>query len=203
MYLDPIVKMINEKDTVFKYTNSYPLTLMIDIKTQADSTYTYLKKIFLKYAPYITQYKNEQILYQAPLKICISGNKPWGLMQKDSILFARMDGPFLLGNPNSPLEEWMEINNEKIRLMERASSPYKTYLDYKKHFQNEEDLRLDMQVVNGMYSEKGIGTRFWGVPNNEKKWKELLLSGIRWINVDKLKKFARFYKNFYDSLPTR
>lgn len=203
MYFDPIVKMIKEKDTLFKYSGSAPLTLMIDIKTQADSTYIHLKKIFIKYASFITQYKNDQIIYWAPLKICISGNKPWSAMLKDSLLFAKMDGPFFLGGPDSSLSDFMDINKNQVRLMERASTHYKKYLEYKKHFKTEEDLLLDMQVINSLYGEIGIATRFWGVPNTEKKWKVLLLSGVRWINVDKLKKFALFYKKFNDSLPTR
>lgn len=199
MYFDPIVKMINDGDTMFKYTNDNPLVLMIDIKKNADSTYIYLKKIFLKYADYIKQYKNNDLVHDAPLYISISGAKPWQLMQKDTLLFAHMDGSLELTNVDS----FLLANRERSELMDRASLPYTQYKKYKRQFNSTEELLLNMQVINGIYGARGIRTRFWAVPNNEKVWNELLLAGVTWINVDRLNKFSEFYKKWLSNLPTR
>jgi hypothetical protein len=37
--------------------------------------------------------------------------------------------------------------------------------------------------------------RFWGCPNNEQVWLELLNAGVGWINIDELNKFKSFYWN--------
>jgi hypothetical protein len=196
LYFEPIAKMIENKDSIFRYSNQFPLHLLIDFKNNADSTYTYLKVVFVKYASYITQYKNGQVIHQAPLVIHITGNKPWKAMMLDTILYARMDGPLILADTSSQFIGLESVEPEYIKLMGRAAAPYSRLKVFKKGYKNKSFFYYQVRANLKTYQEQMITTRYYAVPNRKKHWAMLLDCGVSWINVDKLKKFAQFYQEY-------
>jgi len=194
LYFAPLAKMIDEKDSLFKYTIDNPLHLLIDFKKNADSTYKYLQRVFVKYNKYITQYKNGEIIYKAPLVINITGNKPWNAIMKDSITYAKIDGGFRL-NKTAPYG----LNNfdtSYVKYIGRVASNYKQLLKFKKKFENEETFFWVLKENIKTYNDAGITTRYYEVPNNKKSWEFIIKCGISWVNVDKLVDFSNFYKQY-------
>ncbi len=199
MYFEPIVKMIEQKDTVFRYNNNYPLILMIDIKTNGDSAYKYLKPVLDKYEPYITQYnyKKDSVI-KAPLKICLSGNKPttpvveaeeWQLVKND------------VSMPYPVHQEFLDFAASVYMLdvlftIERRSVPYFKFLKYNGIGEPGKRDQLALEWYVTATHKKNKQVRFYAAGNNKKIWKYLLDGGVDWINIDHLKKFARFYKGY-------
>jgi glycerophosphoryl diester phosphodiesterase len=196
LYFKPIAKMIDERSPIFTYTKDFPLHLLIDFKKNADSTYVYLKKVFVEYASYITQYKNGVVVHKAPLVINITGNKPWKAMLKDSVLFARMDGPLFLTDSTLNAPGFSNIDTSYLKITGRAASNYKNLLAFKRHFKDEEEFYKQVQANIKQYNDHGITTRYYEVPNNEKAWEMIIRCGINWINVDELKRFSDFYHGY-------
>jgi hypothetical protein len=196
LYFKPIAKMIDTKDSIFMYSNEHPLHLLIDFKKNADSTYTYLKVVFFKYARYITQYKNGRVVHQAPLVIHITGNKPWKAMGLDTLLYARMDGPLVLADTSLQHIGLASVDTGYIQLMGRAAAHYSRWRTFKKRYKNQPIFYNQVKANLKTYQDQLITTRFYAVPNRKKHWTQLLDCGVSWINVDKLKKFARFYKDY-------
>ncbi len=194
LYFAPIAKMIDNKDTIFKYSAEHPLHLLIDFKKNPDSTYKYLKKVFVKYGKYITQYKNGAVIYKAPLVINITGNKPWKAIMNDSITYAKIDGPLLLNN-QSPYGMNL-IDSSKVKFVGRVASNYKQLMKFKKKFNSEYEFYQMVNKNMNAYHDADITTRYYEVPNNEKAWEVIMKSGLYWVNVDKLKRFSNFYKAY-------
>lgn len=192
LYFAPIAKMINEKDTLFKYTSDHPLHLLIDFKKSPDSTYKYLQRVFVKYGTYITQYKNGKVIYKAPLVINITGNKPWKAIMNDSVTYAKIDGPLRL-NKSAPYG-LNSIDSSYSKYMGRAAANYKQLLKFKKNFDDDEAFYKSVKENIESYHNAGITTRYYEVPNNKKSWEFIIKCGIKWVNVDKLKEFSNFYK---------
>jgi len=195
LYFAPIAKMIDEKDTVLKYSPDNPLHLLIDFKKNADSTYKYLRKVFVKYANYITQYKNDKVTHKGYLVINITGNKPWKALKNDSIWYAKIDGPLRLAKDTSDnLHGFNSIDSSYMKLMGRAATNYKELKKFRKKCSSDAEF---YQLVNAnmhLYHSSGITTRYYEVPNNQKSWKIIMDCGVYWVNVDKLKAFSDFYK---------
>lgn len=114
-------------------------------------------------------------------------------MLTDTIRFATMDATLQrkIENDLSLIKSFGKYNE----LVERASSPYADYLSYKGGKRNEGEFTR-LKLVTEKYHEKGIDIRFYAAGNNEKIWRYLLDAGVGWINVDKLKNFAKFYKEY-------
>jgi hypothetical protein len=196
LYFAPIVKMIEEKDARFTYSKEFPLNLLIDFKKNADSTYKYLKPVLIKYAKYITRYKNGTVIYQAPLVINITGNQPWKALMADSITYALMDGPIWLTDSGIQHKGFKDIDTNRLKYMGRVANDWQSLMAFKKHFKTEEDFFSSVKSNLQQYHQHGLTTRFHGVPNNEKAWAFIDQCGAYWFNVDELKRFKDFFFSY-------
>lgn len=196
LYFAPIAKMIEEKDPRFKYSTDFPLQLLIDFKKNADSTYKYLKPVLIKYAKYITQYKKGKIIYQGQLEINLTGRQPWNALMSDSITYCLMDGPIWLTDSSIKHRGFSDIDTSRLKYMGRVANDWQSLMEFKKHFNNEDDFCSSVKKNLKQYHDYGLTTRFHGVPNNEKAWKLIYKCGAYWFNVDLLKRFSAFYSSY-------
>lgn len=196
LYFAPIAKMIEEKDQRFNYSKEFPLQLLIDFKKNADSTYKYLKVVFIKYAKYITQYKNGKVIYQGQLEINITGHQPWKALMSDSITYCLMDGPIWLTDSSIEHRGFSDIDTSRLKFMGRVANDWQSLMAFKKNFKSEDEFYSSVRANLQQYHDHGLTTRFHGVPNNEKAWKFIYKCGAYWFNVDKLKGFSDFYNSY-------
>jgi len=181
MYLKPLANYLDKKNKIFS-NDTIPLILMIDFKSDADSSLFLLQKAIEPYSKYFTYYKNDSV-YKKALQLVISG-KGFSYEQVkdlDSIPF------FLDGSINSCNEEFPS------KLVPRASGKYGNYFKWKGKGQIPKK-ELD-QLRGYVQKAKSCGTklRFYAMPENFNIWTTFLNEGVEWINVDNSELFQDFY----------
>jgi hypothetical protein len=184
LYLNPLREII-EKNNGSVYTRDMPFNLFIDVKTDADSTYTALKKVFKEYSEIFTYYKDNKIIRGA-IRVIISGNRSKELLNKSQFQFAGYDGR---------LEDLG--SNYTYIMIPVISENWKKYFKWngKSEMPAKEYDRLT-NIINQAHNENRK-IRFWGTDVESslgqiKIWEKLLDVGVDLINTDKLIEFRNF-----------
>jgi hypothetical protein len=180
LYLDPFREQCKK--------NTFSFTLLIDIKTDGESTYEALSNVLKQYPDIISVYSSNKIS-EKPVQVIVSGNRPLELMKSEKKRLSGYDGR---------LEDL--DSNEPDTLIPMISD------NWKKHFRwrgegeipAEEKERLSSIVQKA--HEKGRTVRFWATDVRGKKqqiklWEELRDAGVDFINTDKLKMLNHFLNN--------
>jgi len=182
LYLKPLADYIqNNKGEVYTgYTGQ--VTLMIDIKSDANKTYALLKPLLEKYRSILSGYQNG-ILKTAPVRIVFSGNKPFDTLRNDPDRLAFID------------EDLRKIDRDTIKnenMMAMASCKYSKLLSWKGSgiLSDRERTRLTAYVADA--HRHGAKVRLWSSPDSQVVWKQLLACGVDLINTDKLARLKDF-----------
>lgn len=194
LYLDPIASLIESKNPKFNYTVDYPLTLVIDIKTHPDSTYKYLKQTLDKYAHMITQYKYGQgVVYPAPIRIILTGSRPVDPILMEEVNLVKID----MGKEYFSLFRTDTLDPRRIDfIIGQINNSYYSVLSYNGiGMPSSSDNELLAEITSKSH-RLHASVRFYAAGNNHKIWTYLLNNGVDYINVDKLKKFSKFYKDY-------
>jgi glycerophosphoryl diester phosphodiesterase len=185
LYLNPLLSHIkNNNGQVYPgYTS--PVYLMIDIKTDGESTYEVLRQQLIDYAGILSSL-SDVITIPKPVRVFISGNRPVKTIKEDKVQLAGVDGrlPDLEMNYNagfmpiiserfSKLVSWNGMDTIPQEEFERLKS-----LSYRVH-------------------KQGKKFRLWGAPENENTWRVLLDAGIDFICTDNLQKAKLFLLEEY------
>lgn len=176
LYLKPLDSLVkSNKGPVYK-GDIHTFYLMIDIKTEADTTYLALKQLM----SYYPKLKCSSI--ECPVKIFLSGNRPMNLVMK------KYEGLALDGRP-ADLGQGFSNN-----VMPVISDSYWNWCkwDGKQRLDptDLQKIRELAQIVHG--EDKKL--RLWASPDNPSAWKALLDAGVDLINTDKLQDLNEFLK---------
>jgi hypothetical protein len=179
LYLDPL--------RAFVRTNAWrsrtpSLTLLIDVKSDAEKTYAVLREVLRRYSDMLTRFESNSIRTNA-VTVIISGARAEAVMREEKIRFAALDGR--LGDLNL---------NPPPALVPLVSD------NWTKHFQwrgvgemsGEEREKLH-QFVSRTHAQ-GRRLRFWATPDNGAGWRELFEAGVDLLNTDKLADLERFLR---------
>jgi len=178
LYLDPLLKhVMKNKGQVYRHGSQ--LTLFIDIKTDADSTFTLLHKILKEYKDILTVY-NENSRTQGAVSIIISGNRPRKMMEREPVRYAAYDGRF----------EDLETN-DPVELIPIISDRWFKFFTWNGEGTFTEEERQKLRAIIEEAHKQGKWVRFWGTPDypspaREAVWRELLLADVDLINSDDL-----------------
>ncbi len=184
LYLKPLLDSCNKNNGKVYKNCDESICLLIDIKTDADETYKELKKHLEKYQSILSKYENETIAFNA-VTIILTGNKPFDLLQKDTLRYAFIDQSLL------SLDKSYEST---VCLM--ASTKYSNVLSWKgKGEISKSEKEKLISLVNQAHKEDKI-VRLWASPENIIVWKALLDCGVDLINTDELKKLNSFLMKF-------
>ena len=169
LYLDPLRAFVKTNGR-----EAQPLTLLIDIKSDAEPTYLRLREVLSGYADILTKFENGSIATNAVL-VLVSGNRPLTLMEKEARRFAALDGrlPDLDANPAASLYPLISDNWTK-HFTWRGEG---TLADAER-----EKLR---KIVARAHAQKRR-VRFWAVPDSPSAWQELYAAGVDLLNTDRL-----------------
>ncbi len=100
LYLAPL-KSIVDRNGGWVLKQGTPFTLLIDIKSEAESTYAALHKILANYEGMLSTTRNG-VYRPGPVTIVISGNRPIDTMTRQPLRFAGIDGrPTDLSSPEA------------------------------------------------------------------------------------------------------
>lgn len=194
MYLDPIASMIQSNDPRFTYTTEYPLTLVIDIKTNGDSTYKYLKHVLEKYPSMITRYQyGKGVVYPAPVRIILSGSRPVAPILMEETNLVKID----MGKQYFSLFRPDTIDPRRIDfIIGQINNAYYSTLTYRGNGKpTQSDINKLHDITNRAHKIHS-SVRFYAAGNNKRIWTYLLNGDVDYINVDNLNKFSRFYKEY-------
>ncbi|MCK5279161.1 MAG: phosphatidylinositol-specific phospholipase C/glycerophosphodiester phosphodiesterase family protein [Cyclobacteriaceae bacterium] len=184
LYLDPLRSIINQNGgSVFK-NDSTQLVLMVDLKSEKESTYYALKNIFESYPDIIEWYENDLVNW-GPLKILLTGGPPVDIIEIETTRYFTVDGA---------ISQWSE--DYPASLMPRASTNYRNYFSWYGKGEMPESEEQELRKLIKKAHQAGRKVRFWGCPDKPEVWEKLMEEGADWINVDDLKGFNEYYRSW-------
>ncbi len=182
LYLDPLhERMKRNGGRVF--AGGPEVTLLVDIKSDAEPTYAALRKVLEGYADMLTRFQENRIQTNA-ITVILSGNRPQAMLAKEPLRYAAIDGrlPDLETNPPPALVPLVSDNWSKhFKWQGKGPLP------------SEEEAKLKTLV--NLAHQQGRRVRFWGTADSPEVWREFRKAGVDLINTDDLSGLARFLNN--------
>jgi hypothetical protein len=175
LYLIPLFEQVGKNNGHVYAGSDQPVTLMIDIKSDANKTYAELQQVLEKYRPMLSRYNNGNVSMRA-VTIVLSGHKPYNVIKNEQSRLAFIDEDLRKSAKDSA------INN----VFTMASCKYSKLLKWKGtgNISKREEQRLCSYV--SIAHKNGEQVRLWASPDNQAVWKEMLSCGVDLINTDKL-----------------
>lgn len=179
LYLKPLLEYV-ENNNQSPELNICPLTLMIDIKSDADKTYRALLVLLEKYKSILSGYDNGQTTFRS-VTIVISGHKPSESIKNCGSGYVFMD------------DDLRNITSyTSTDLYPIASCKYSSLLKWKGKgkIPSAEIKRLTFYVAEA--HKNGSKVRLWAAPENKVVWIELLKCNVDLINTNRLVSLRKF-----------
>ena len=183
LYLKPLAERIARNGGQVYKGYAAPLTLMIDIKTDADRTYSALKVLLEKYKDIFTRCSNGAV-YNGPVIAVISGNKPYQAIAAEKTRLAFID---------ADLRSIATMSNLDVYTM--ASCKYAKLIKWTGHGPMPANERLKLKAYVAQAHRSGQKVRLWASPESSTVWRELLNCGVDLINTDKLAMLRGYLTN--------
>lgn len=181
MYLEPLVEWI-KKHNGSVHASGQPLILLIDIKTDAASTWESLHPLLLKYREILSETVDGKFQPRA-VTVIISCNRAIEKILATRPQLAGVDGRL------SDLES--SLRADEMPLLSDA---------WAKHFQwrgsgpmSDAEAQKLRDIVTKAHST-GRMVRFWATPETVPLWRELQSAGVDLIGTDQLERVEEFLK---------
>lgn len=188
LYLDPLAERVEANGgAVYAADPEMPLTLLIDIKSEAEDTYAALSEVLAGYDDMLTTFRDGEV-EPGPVTAVISGNRPRETMAQQSERLAGYDGRMddLDGTEGPDFMPLLSDNWTKVFTWTgEGEMPV------------EERARLE-EIAEGVQG-RGIELRFWATPDEpgparEAIWTVLHEAGVDLINTDDLAGLEAFLR---------
>lgn len=157
-----------------------PITLLIDLKSEAESTYRALNRLLAKYPDLFTHIDSEGI-HRRGVTAIISGNRPIELVQSDLPRFVGVDGRL------DDLDK-----DYSADLMPLISDHWGRNFKWRGDGDLPESDRKKLNSILERAHQQDRRVRFWATPDHEAAWKGLHDAGVDLINTDDLQGLNRF-----------
>lgn len=181
-YLEPLAKIIDSNNGVALPGSKVPFYLVIDVKTEAESTFTELSGVIEPYRQYFTRLENGEWI-EGPVRLLISGNRPQ-LDPESPDRIAFIDGRVPdLGKGYS------------TDLYPVISDSWPGLFSWNGTGQIPADELEKVRSLVEQAHEEGKLIRFWATADNENVWTTLLDAGVDIINVDDLRGMRDYLDN--------
>jgi len=182
LYLEPLLAHVekNDNEKNEKEANSSHLTLMIDVKSDANKTYQALALVLEKYKSILSEYK-DGCLTVRNVTIVITGHKPYELINSNSNRLVFMDEDLR----NATMDSTISVNPI-------ASCKYSNLVKWKGKGSINANEVSRLKYYVGLAHRNGRKVRLWGSPENKVVWTELLKCNVDLINTDNLKALRKF-----------
>ena len=160
-----------------------PFTLLIDIKSDGESTYRALHELLSKYDDVFTHVKQNQTQLRAVTAI-VSGNRPFDAIESEPNRFVGVDGRLSDLDSDQP-DHFMPLISD----------------NWGKHFQwrgkgemSAPDQKKLKSCIERAHA-KNRRIRFWGMPDRQSVWAAMNEAGVDMINTDDLVGLAKFLRS--------
>ncbi len=185
MYLEPLAAIIEENNGVVLPESELPFYLVIDVKTEAESTFERLSEVILPYHEYFTRLEGGEWI-EGPIRLLISGNRPQlDADATDRIAF--IDGRIPDIGAGYPADLYPVISDN-----------WNNYFSWDGSGEMPDEEREQLtNFVNQVHAEGKI-IRFWATPDLESVWEVLHEAGVDIINVDDLEGKRNFLDGYFE-----
>jgi hypothetical protein len=181
LYLDPLRQLANKNHGTV-YSNGARIILLVDIKSEAESTYAALKPVLQQYQGMLTRFRAEKIETNA-VTVILSGNRPRETLLAEKDRLAAYDGRLVdLGKGLST--SFMPLVSDSFA--ERFPSAKTGTL-------SEIDQGKLERAIEQAHQE-GKAIRFWATKDDPQSWKMLRDVGADLINTDNLTGLSAFLR---------
>lgn len=182
LYLEPLKSRIAANQG--RVTPDGPaFGLLIDIKSDAESTYLALHQLLARYAPMLTTVDGGQVRPGA-VNIVISGERPQKLIASQATRYCGIDGRSTDLDSDAPAHLLPMISDNWTKLFRWRGVG---------EMPEPEAQRLRKMVEQA--HAKGRSVRFWATPDNPAMWQALLNADVDLINTDDLAGLEKFLRS--------
>ncbi len=185
LYLAPLRERIQANDGSV-YKNGPGLTLLIDIKSDAEKTYAALDRLLAKYKDIFTEFRVDEISQRAVTAL-ISGHRPVSMITGQERRFAALDG--------RPADLKRDPSVSLVPLISTSWGSMFSWRGFGEMPQDERD-KLDAFVKQAHEQERRV--RFWALPWGPRVWEVVYEAGVDLINADNLTGLRNFLLNKRD-----
>jgi hypothetical protein len=178
LYLEPLrQRMKANKGQIFGPDT--PFWFLIDLKTEAKTTYEALDALLRRYDDLISEVNEGKVIERA-VRVVVTGNYPREVIQKQKRRMVAMDGR--LSDLDSDAPE---------HLIAWISSSWGSSFRWRGEgeFPEAERKKLTTLLTKAHHAKRQV--RFWAAPDTPKVWHELRRLGVDRINTDRLAEFAK------------
>jgi len=182
LYLDPL-RARAKKFRGRIYPNGDPtFYLLIDTKSDANETWTVLRKVLEGYSDLVTKFNGKKVTRKA-VTVVLTGNRPRDLLPKESVRLAGLDGQVAdLNKPNpNGIFLWM-------------SDDWKPLFKWRGKGPIPDDEKVRLQDIVAKAHDRNMKVRFWDTPESTNFWHELRSDGVDLLNVDNLAGAEKFLR---------
>lgn len=179
LYLDPLKERVR-KNTGNVHQDASKLTLLIDIKSEAVSTYHALDRLLEQYSELFQRTVNGQFL-DGPVIAIVSGNRPFQLIQDDKSRFVGIDGRL------TDLDSDMSAE-----LMPLISDNWTIHFRWRGVGDIPEAEKMKLRSIVERAHSKQRRLRFWATPDTKALWQTLADENVDLINTDHLAGLSDF-----------
>lgn len=181
LYLDPLRQRCKENGGLV-HRGGPTATLLIDIKSDAKTTFLALHQLLSQYDDVFTRIEDGKVVSKSVTAI-ISGNRDNATILEQSPRFAGIDGRLSdLDSTLAPHELPLISDHWGRNFSWRGKGPMTA----------EDSQKLNQIIARVHQSNRRI--RFWATPDVPAVWKALNDAGVDLINTDKLKELAEFLR---------
>ena len=179
LYLDPLRERIRKHDG-WIYDKGRSLTLLVDIKSEAETTYAALHTLLAAYADMLTTVA-DGVLETKGVTVVISGNRPREMIAAQKLRYAGIDGRLADLDSNLPAD-----------LLPLISDNWRNHFQWTGEGPFPADERDQLHAIVKQAHAKGRRVRFWATPESMAVWQELRAAGVDLINTDDLGGLQKF-----------
>ncbi len=179
LYLEPLRQRIDENQGSV-YGDGQTLTLLIDVKTDAESTYRALHSQLVEFAGLLTKFHADKI-EPGPVTIVLSGNRAVDLIAAQTPRFVGIDGR--IGDLD---------RDQSAVLFPLVSDNWGLHFSWQGEGTCPAGERQKLQELVQRVHARGQKFRLWATPDKPPMWAVLREAGVDMINTDELDGLAKF-----------
>jgi hypothetical protein len=181
LYLDPLRERVRQNNGRV-YRGGPSVTLLIDVKSDAEKTYAVLREVLKEYVAMLTRFSPDKTETNA-VTIVISGNRSRQIMTEERIRYAAYDGR---------LDDLTGANSK--HLIPMISDNWSRLFKWNGVGPMPEGEKATLVETVTKAHQQGRRVRFWATPDVSAVWNELLAAGVDLINTDDLAGLERLLR---------
>ncbi len=181
LYLDPL-RLRVKRNGGSVHGDGQVATLLIDIKSDGETTYRALDKLLAEYSDVFSSVENGQ-LHERAVTAIVSGNRATDIIAADSPRYVGIDGRL------SDLE-----SDQPAHLLPLISDNWGQHFRWRGDGEMPKADREKLERVIEQAHQKDRRVRFWATPDRPEVWRALRDAGADLINTDDLQGLSRFLR---------